>query len=159
MNCENEIRGSCPSDASGKEGVALLFIIAAVAVVTLIGACVFTMSNVELDLTRNDKDHVTARYQAEAGIQYVYSKLVQDVAAGVVQLAGAPVSVNYAAPSGYNFDNVTWVEPCRVHSSDSSDKGTNLGFSCVVRKVIVSAWILSAVQESGHEQSCATWEV
>lgn len=47
-----------------------------------------------------------AFYQAEAGVRYVISRINEDIQAGTIDFSNTTVSVAYAAPAGFSFEEV-----------------------------------------------------
>ena len=96
-----------PSEPSQEEGSVLFLMTAFLSAISFIGATIFTLTHTDILIAGNYKFKTEAFNHADAGAEYVKSKINEDLALGTLILDSAVESVNYTAPSGYEFDPVT----------------------------------------------------
>lgn len=99
--------GGIERRAPRKRGVVLFAVLAAIMALALMAATVATFQIASLRIAGQLLRSVEALYAADAGAQYVITRIEQDLASGVLALTAEVENVSYAAPAGMSFDTVT----------------------------------------------------
>ena len=99
-------RPGAPFERS-KSGLALFGVIVILGGLSFVGAIVYAVVDANIEVAGHYQHKQESFFQADAAVEYVRAQLNSDLRSGAITLTQEVVTVNYAAPSGYNFDTVT----------------------------------------------------
>lgn len=92
---------------NGKDGVILIMVMSFLTLLMLLAGTFHIVTTMNARQTGFSVAGAAAFEQASSGADFVFGRVRADDISGVVTLRTAMVSVNYAAPAGYDFDPVT----------------------------------------------------
>lgn len=130
-----------------RSGMALFAVMAAIAGIAIIGSTAFVLTRTDFGIVANHRYEARAFAFADAGVNYVKTRIEADVLAGNVSLTGntANIAVNYSAPSGYTFDPVTNI----ARSSNGTVYFTVVGRDSNAVASVTTAWRRSRAMNYG----------
>jgi len=104
---QDQTAGRSTRDNDATCGLAMFGIMVILGGLSIVSAIVYTVVASNVAISGHYKYQQNSFFQADASIQYVRARLNADLRSGAVTLAGPVTTVNYSAPSSYNFDPVT----------------------------------------------------
>lgn len=91
---------------ASRRGVVLFVVLATLVAIGLLAGTVFLVSAADLRMVGRHKSAAEALHAADAGAQYVKTRIAGALAANGLALTGAVIAVSYAAPTGMAFETV-----------------------------------------------------
>lgn len=121
-----------------RSGMAMFSVTVMIGGLAILGALAYTVTRTDIAIVKNHRMEATAFAAADGGVNYVRAKIEADIASGAVNFNSniLNIAVNYAAPTGYNFDTVTNI----TRSSTGSYSFTVLGRESNAVASITTAW-------------------
>ncbi|MBC8461660.1 MAG: pilus assembly PilX N-terminal domain-containing protein [Deltaproteobacteria bacterium] len=90
-----------------ENGMILVLVLSFLAILSLLGATAVIVTTTDIKIGGNYKASVQAFYDADAGVNYAIARIEDGLANNTLALVGSSVTVNYTAPAGFYFDNIT----------------------------------------------------
>lgn len=125
---------------NSKVGITLFSVMVGIGGLSIIAAMAFNYTRTDFTIAANHTYQAEAFAQADAGTQYAKSRIEAQLAANTITFTNpniTSISVNYPAPSGYNFDTITNI----FRASNGSYYFTVIGRATNnARASITSSW-------------------
>jgi len=98
------------SPDQARAGIALFVVLAALCALSLLAATLAMVNVADVQMLNRTLGTVTSLYEANAGTQYILTRVENDLRHGTLALTGRVETVNYAPPSGLAIAPVTRLE-------------------------------------------------